>query len=36
MLPAARAHIDAVNRRDLDGLVNACHAAGRIANLQYA
>ena len=33
VLPAAQAYVDAVNRRDLDGLVNAFHTDGRIVDV---
>jgi hypothetical protein len=33
VLPAVRAYVDAVGRRDLDGLVNSFHADGRIVDV---
>jgi hypothetical protein len=33
VLPAAQAYVDAVARRDLDGLVNAFHPDGRIVDV---
>jgi hypothetical protein len=33
VLPAAQAYVDAVARRDLDGLVNAFHSDGRIVDV---
>lgn len=33
VLPAAQAYVDAVARRDLDGLVNAFHTDGRIVDV---
>ncbi|TDO55079.1 SnoaL-like protein [Kribbella sp. VKM Ac-2571] len=33
VLPAVQAYVDAVNRRDLDGLVNAFHTDGRIVDV---
>jgi hypothetical protein len=33
VLPAAQAYVVAVNRRDLDGLVNAFHTDGRIVDV---
>lgn len=33
VLPAVRAYVDAVNRRDLDGLVNAFRPDGRIVDV---
>jgi ketosteroid isomerase-like protein len=33
VLPAARAYVDAVNRQDLDGLVDAFHPDARIVDV---